>query len=360
MKRNDQSTKRSKHSKVVKKAVEQIPAEVHASFISTEIFGLLSTAKDILTSTNLTRLETTENSALHNILVSAAHYLTYISLHYQFETFNIKVTSKNFIDTLRSKSSPEDIDVFETNIQKLNDFYSAMKIFEIQSNPNYAKLSSFWNLIPLDVSSADNSSTTGTDSISNESPENFIFQFTQSSDDVSSSPKSDDTEEYIPEDIDGQSDGIIDCKNSCNPTDSPPKSNSPLDPEIAMNRFFYPPEETDIHDGIQVNINQDNEKQMSTLCYKIAEALQDGPKTPKELALETNLSRQRICTALSVYRAIGLIKSGDRKSSVEWDKTQALALPKMAEHAQKLLDLREKRQQLEEIERKMLESFQSP
>lgn len=76
---------------------------------------------------------------------------------------------------------------------------------------------------------------------------------------------------------------------------------------------------------------------ISELCRLIREELTvNGPLTRDELAKRTEFSRQRICTVLSVYKAIGLINEAPERKiglqiSVKWNSKQELVLQNLPE-----------------------------
>jgi hypothetical protein len=52
-------------------------------------------------------------------------------------------------------------------------------------------------------------------------------------------------------------------------------------------------------------------RNIAYLCAKIAEELRKRPQTRDELSLSTGFARQRICTVISVFKAIGLVNVKD-------------------------------------------------
>jgi len=54
-------------------------------------------------------------------------------------------------------------------------------------------------------------------------------------------------------------------------------------------------------------------RSISSLCYKIINELKTKPQSRDELANSTKFARQRVCTVLSVFKAIGLIKESKKK-----------------------------------------------
>eukprot|EP01116_Phalansterium_solitarium_P009498 TRINITY_DN2366_c0_g1_i2.p1 TRINITY_DN2366_c0_g1~~TRINITY_DN2366_c0_g1_i2.p1 ORF type:complete len:186 (+),score=10.62 TRINITY_DN2366_c0_g1_i2:64-621(+) len=60
-----------------------------------------------------------------------------------------------------------------------------------------------------------------------------------------------------------------------------------------------------------------DDRNFSFLCWNVAEQLkQGGPQTRDELSDRTGFSRQRVCTVISVFKAIGLVsvRENDTKS----------------------------------------------
>ncbi len=60
-------------------------------------------------------------------------------------------------------------------------------------------------------------------------------------------------------------------------------------------------------------------RKTAQLCHEIKCQLQAGAKTRDELAVMTGFARQRVCTIVTVYRAIGLIVPAEQKSKLEWE-----------------------------------------
>ncbi|KAL0235028.1 hypothetical protein GEMRC1_001610 [Eukaryota sp. GEM-RC1] len=82
-------------------------------------------------------------------------------------------------------------------------------------------------------------------------------------------------------------------------------------------------------------------RNISLLCLQLSSELQRKDatadnKTRDALALATGFARQRICTVVSVYKAIGLITENKlRKGVLEWNQQQSVVmphLPKYIEH----------------------------
>ncbi|KAL0223340.1 hypothetical protein P9112_002730 [Eukaryota sp. TZLM1-RC] len=85
-------------------------------------------------------------------------------------------------------------------------------------------------------------------------------------------------------------------------------------------------------------------RNISLLCLQLSSELQrsdtpDAEKTRDALAIATGFARQRICTVVSVYKAIGLITENRlRKGILEWNVRQSKMLPEAKKHIRHYFD----------------------
>jgi len=103
-------------------------------------------------------------------------------------------------------------------------------------------------------------------------------------------------------------------------------------------------------------------RNIAYLCAKIAEELRKRPQTRDELSLSTGFARQRICTVISVFRAIGLVNvkdSNTRRSEIEWNEQQAKLLPSISGYVHRMLELRQKNRELKEKEELLLQKLKN-
>jgi len=102
-------------------------------------------------------------------------------------------------------------------------------------------------------------------------------------------------------------------------------------------------------------------RNIAFLCARIAEELKKkGPQTRDELSATTGFARQRICTVISVFKAIGLVNirdSNTRRSEIEWNEHQAKILPNVSTHVNKLLNLRTQYKELREKEQDLVKKI---
>jgi len=98
-------------------------------------------------------------------------------------------------------------------------------------------------------------------------------------------------------------------------------------------------------------------RNIAHLCTRIAEELRKRPQTRDELSNSTGFARQRICTVISVFKAIGLVNirdSNTRRSEIEWNEEQAQVLPQASVYTSKLLELRANNAQLSQRESELI------
>lgn len=92
------------------------------------------------------------------------------------------------------------------------------------------------------------------------------------------------------------------------------------------------------------------------LCAKLVQELKrGGPQTREQLATATGFARQRVCTVLSVYKAIGLIQdSKTKRGSIEWSEEQEKLLLNLPTHTATVLQLRSETKVLREKEAELV------
>eukprot|EP01116_Phalansterium_solitarium_P009499 TRINITY_DN2366_c0_g1_i3.p1 TRINITY_DN2366_c0_g1~~TRINITY_DN2366_c0_g1_i3.p1 ORF type:complete len:210 (+),score=28.29 TRINITY_DN2366_c0_g1_i3:64-693(+) len=99
-----------------------------------------------------------------------------------------------------------------------------------------------------------------------------------------------------------------------------------------------------------------DDRNFSFLCWNVAEQLkQGGPQTRDELSDRTGFSRQRVCTVISVFKAIGLVSvrendTKSRKAEVIWQEEQAQLMPDIHAHVQRYLAMKSETQELRDRE----------
>ncbi|KAL0224645.1 hypothetical protein RCL1_002557 [Eukaryota sp. TZLM3-RCL] len=87
-------------------------------------------------------------------------------------------------------------------------------------------------------------------------------------------------------------------------------------------------------------------RNISLLCLQLASELQRPDVSPQNktrdaLATATGFARQRLCTVVSVYKAIGLItENRSRKGVLEWNTAQAKVLPELLKHVHRYDELK--------------------
>jgi len=101
-------------------------------------------------------------------------------------------------------------------------------------------------------------------------------------------------------------------------------------------------------------------RNIAYLCAKIAEELRKRPQTRDELSLSTGFARQRICTVISVFKAIGLVNvkdSNTRRSEIEWNEQQSKLLPNITAYVHRMLELKQRNRELKEKEEMLVQKL---
>jgi len=344
----------------------------------TMIFPLLSVAQEVLSKPPPTEpAEKLSNANLALDALSCAKQLLSFFYHaHQCTPFSLSASVAKFLNLLRSTLSPYHITKLEQNVQQLVDFYVHTRILAWPVGKHLqSRLCMVWMPFTLDP-------PTSPDSIPHK--HNFPSQ-THSIESTRAYDRP-----YLPSLLHDQSSSThpphhlssIHNPNAFAPTQDHSPSNNPTRPRVAVGEeiLFSSPAPTQpaveksphspqkpslgeffcVEDSAFVQfppIDPDSTRSVSTLCYNLIRALKEkGPLTRDTLAKETGFARQRVCTVLCVYKAIGLIKECPSKASaVMWNDAQAKKLRNISSHVSELLQLRREREQLESLEKKLLE-----
>eukprot|EP01102_Stenamoeba_stenopodia_P004248 TRINITY_DN14579_c0_g1_i1.p1 TRINITY_DN14579_c0_g1~~TRINITY_DN14579_c0_g1_i1.p1 ORF type:complete len:301 (-),score=51.19 TRINITY_DN14579_c0_g1_i1:63-848(-) len=93
------------------------------------------------------------------------------------------------------------------------------------------------------------------------------------------------------------------------------------------------------------------------LCAKLVQELKKGPQTRDQLATATGFARQRVCTVLSVYKAIGLIHDSKKRGAIEWNQLQEKLLPNLSSHITKVIEMRKENRSLRQKESELVKQL---
>ncbi|KAJ3449136.1 hypothetical protein M0812_05280 [Anaeramoeba flamelloides] len=74
---------------------------------------------------------------------------------------------------------------------------------------------------------------------------------------------------------------------------------------------------------IMENKNSRSERTIGLLSFTINKILLNGPETREELVKQTNFSRQRVCTVLSIYKCLNLVIDNSKHFPVIWNYEQS-------------------------------------
>ncbi|KAJ4458022.1 hypothetical protein PAPYR_6280 [Paratrimastix pyriformis] len=113
-------------------------------------------------------------------------------------------------------------------------------------------------------------------------------------------------------------------------------------------------------------------RNIALLCQSLVKVLSEGPQTRDALASITGFARQRVCTVLSVYKALGLIRESQRRiinahpgggtrpnwkqgGAIEWNEPQVRMLQHICFYQRKLIEIRRQRRILRAEEARFLQ-----
>lgn len=167
----------------------------------------------------------------------------------------------------------------KTYLEKLNEFYVSVQILQPSyENSDSVRLASVWKLMPLEADTSHFKITNETSAIISLHKPKVLSQEEENTNiqppntENSNVPSTQPTSNFVIKEP------TLSPNNSTIPQGDGLDTESEIDPEVAMHRFFVNEEyeETDEHKDYKIEFSPKYDKAMSALCYKLVAALQSG------------------------------------------------------------------------------------